>query len=91
MHRNKVEPVRMLLGLAAERGCQGDYAGAEEAYIASLALNSKFDAAYANLASILESQGKMQQALEVLEYCHYCVNPRNGSSGVQFGNTLFTK
>jgi tetratricopeptide (TPR) repeat protein len=85
MHRHKVEPVRMLLGLAAERGCQGDYKGAEEAYIACLLLNSQFDAAYANLANILESQGKMEQALEALEYCHTSVNPRNSQVAYSLG------
>jgi tetratricopeptide (TPR) repeat protein len=85
MHRHKLEPVRMLLGLAAERGCQGDYEGAEEAYIACLLLNSQFDAAYANLANILESQGKMEQALEALEYCHTSVNPRNAQVAYSLG------
>jgi len=85
MHRNKVEYVRMLIGLGAERASQGDYEGAEEAYMAALSLNSKFDATYPNLASVLEEQEKAQQAKQVLEYCYHHVNSRNAEVAYSLG------
>lgn len=85
MHRDKVEYVRMLIGLGAERASQADYKGAEEAYIAALSINPNFDAAYPNLANVLEQQGKMQQAKEVLEYCHLFVNNKNAEVAYSLG------
>jgi thioredoxin-like negative regulator of GroEL len=85
MHRKKVEYVRMLIGLGAERYDEGNYKGAQEALEAALCLNPNFDSAYANLANVLQKLGDKEKAQEALEHCHFHVNPQNGEVAYSLG------
>lgn len=91
MHREKVEYVRMLIGLGAERSLQGDLKGAQEALEAALMLNPKFDSAYANLADVLQKMGNDEKAQQVLEYCHFHVNRDNAEVSYSLGVIYLNK
>jgi tetratricopeptide (TPR) repeat protein len=85
MHREKVEKVRMLTGLALEWLNQGKLKDAEEALRAAIFINPHFDAAYINLADILSKRNKLEDAIKVLEKVTSEVNPRNGEAAYTLG------
>lgn len=91
MHREKVEYVRMLIGLGTERSFEGDLKGAQEALEAALVLNPKFDSAYANLADVLQRMGNDEKAQQVLEHCHFHVNRQNAEVSYSLGIIYLNK
>jgi tetratricopeptide (TPR) repeat protein len=87
MNVNKVEYVRMLMGLGSEESQKGNYKKAEEALEAAIALNPNFDGPYSHLADLLTKQGNKAKAQQVLEHCLEHVNPKGSEIAYSLGTT----
>ncbi len=85
MNANKVEYVRMLMGLGSEEAQRGNYKKAEEALEAAIALNPDFDGPYSHLADLMTKQGNTGKAQQVLEHCLQHVNPKGSEIAYSLG------
>jgi tetratricopeptide (TPR) repeat protein len=85
MNVNKVEYVRMLMGLGSEESSKKNYKTAQEALEAAIALNPDFDGPYSHLADLFTKQGEIAKAQQVLEHCFQNVNPQSGEVAYSLG------
>jgi tetratricopeptide (TPR) repeat protein len=89
MNVNKVEYVRMLMGMGSEETQKGNYKNAEEALEAAIALNPDYDGPYSHLADLLAKQGNTAKAQQVLEHCLEHVNPKGSEIAYSLGSLHF--
>ena len=85
MHKQKIEYVRILIGLGSQLAEQNKLQEAKDALECAIYLNPRFDGAFTHLAQVLVKLDQPDKAQKVLQHCLEQINPNNGEVAYTLG------